>query len=99
MYGRPRSGVKGCRGLVVLAGWTPSRRSSLCVLMREAVVVTHGEVLSERATYWIFVLREKPRCVTCMVTHRCDRPGQKGEPGSVSRLLKSRVLDSYGGCG
>ena len=42
------------------------------------------------------VLREKPRCVTCMVTLRCDQPGQRGEPGSVSRLVKTRgvVVDT-----
>jgi len=30
------------------------------------------------------VLREKSRCVTCMVTLRCGRPGQRGEPGTVT---------------
>ena len=27
-------------------------------------------------------------CVICIVTLRCDRPGQRGEPGPVSRLVK-----------
>ena len=36
-------------------------------------------------------------CVICMVTLRCDRSGQRGEPGPVSRLVKSVGLTSAEG--
>ena len=36
-------------------------------------------------------------CVICIVTLRCDRPGQRGEPGPVSRLVNEEGLTSAEG--
>ena len=58
-------------------------------------VVRESHLLDVRT----LVLREKPRSVICMVTLRCDRPGQRGEPGPVSSPVKSRGLDFCGGGG